>query len=164
MTERTTKDRLNHIEHFPVLVKEAIIHAEGDAEMVDILGTVRAAETGMQSERKRADAEIPPNTKGDMFVMEQGRKATRSYNTPGLLGLFHKAMMHDTLVTTISWLMANKVIKLTWSWTGLQKIIRVNGIGLRIAQHEVTDGDLEWDLGEVWGDAYPRYIRLKENE
>lgn len=162
MPERTIEDRLDHIEHFPVLVKEAIVHARGEADLVDILGTVRAAERGMQNERRRADAEIPPGTNGNRFVMEQGRAAKRSYNTPSLLGLFLKELMHDSLVTTLSYLLAKGIITIKWNWTPLQKETRDRGIGLRVARHEITDGDLDWDIGEVWGDGYPSYRRLKE--
>lgn len=153
-----TKRDYNWVAGVPAKVKELSLKADGDEELVDLIGYVRSAEIGLKSVRDGAAIELPANSKGKQWVMKQGRICTRSYNTSHLLLLFHNAMRsRGSLTRTLRTLLDLGVIKITWQYTKLMEVADQYNITLRVAKHEIQDGDPDADIGELWGRGYPSY-------
>lgn len=150
---------LREVQNFPSKVKSLLMSAEGD-EHIDAIGEIKTAESGITSVRRRAGREVDDGDHGKDWEVKVGRTAVRSYNTMSLLQKIADARDMGML-ETIGYLMNLKILKLTWQWTGLKEEIARNDITLVMAAHEIVDGDVA-DVGEVWKDDYPRYIRIEK--
>ena len=82
-------------------------------------------------------------------LLVEARKATRTYNDSALLHSFWV----DDLNSTLHSLMEHDVVRLSWQWSKLQAEANRRDVSLRIAKHEVADGDDE-HVGELWATAY----------
>jgi hypothetical protein len=151
------------IEQFPRQVKWALAHAP-ENRMVDVLGTINSVATAINIAKRSAASEMHAGDTGETWEVEQGRRGMRSYNTSGMLSTIGNHMQHSQVWTTIKMLMDTGVLKLEWSWTNLEKLIKVMNLDLRVARHEIEEGDPDYDMGEYWDDAPVKYVpRKKEN-
>lgn len=148
--------RILGLAQYPQQVKQAIMLAQGDGEMVDVLGTVNSVERHVGDQRRRAAAELEPGIEGDFWEFGQGRIAKRSYNTTSLLNKFIRAR-DESLLGVIIWLIDNDILRVSWQWKKLQAAVNRYDISLSIAKHEIQDGDVKHDIGEVWGWGSPKY-------
>lgn len=146
----------------PSTAEEFIVSdAKNDGDIVDILGSIRAAEVGLADVRKRHASEIEAGTKGAAYELEQSQRAVRSYNTQSLLIKFTAAMDLPPL-QVLNQLVLQGVIDLTWKWTALKKAASTYGLTLTTAHHEIEDGDPDADIGEYWKHGYPRYTAIED--
>ena len=152
------------IEEFPKQVKWAIEHAPED-RMVDMLGTINSVATAINVAKRRAASEIQDGDHGKTWVAEQGRKGMRSYNTSSLLRIIADTFeQSENMLATLMYLLGAEVITIKWSWTNLSNLIRKENLDLRVARHEITDGDPEYDIGEFWTDGPVRYVPREEGK
>jgi hypothetical protein len=145
------------IEQFPRQVKWALEHAPED-RIVDVLGTINHVATAINVEKRRAASEMQTGDHGKTWKVEQSRRGMRSYNTSGIIGSIGEQFGHDSRWETIRMLLFDKVITIEWSWTNLEKLMKLHNLDLRVARHEIEDDDPDFDYGEFWIDAPIRYV------
>ena len=151
------------IEEFPAQVRWAIEHAPDD-RLVDVLATINSTATQINVEKRRAASEVQDGDHGETWKVEQGRKGVRSFNTSNLVTKIGIQLGHVTSWETIRMLLFDKVIKIEWSWSNLEKLIRVHNLDLAVARHEIEDGDPEFDIGEFYVDGYKKYLPREEGK
>lgn len=115
-----------------------------DEETADYLGRLDKVIRTLSAHRRLIMDEVPGPLPGRDYRIIERRESTRSYNTSALLRSFAKEDV------TIEELVASDALRLSWQWTNLRAVANAYDIGLRIAGHEVTDGDEADHVGEVW--------------
>lgn len=151
-------DSLAAIERYPAAVKKAIIEATGTKDLVDLMAVLKDNRATVWDFIKQGTSELESGDDGHTYVAKVSRSAARSYNTSRLLLKFAEAF-DKPMLETIQILVAHKVVSLSWSWTNLKQVIRLYDVPLVIAQHEITDGDPESDIGEVWSNGSVTFDR-----
>jgi hypothetical protein len=152
---------LEQIAEFPTVVNTAIQIAPDD-RMVDVLGEVNSVATRIGGLKRLAASEVHDGDHGEQWQVEQKRRGKRSYNTPGLLHNIGEQMDSASTLQLLMMLIGAGVIRIQWQWSPLEKLMKQWNLDLRRARHEITDDDPEYDYGEYWEDANPRYIPIKE--
>jgi len=152
----STTERLVALNTVPGLVKQAILEAEG-GELIDVLGTANSIQSQIGAIKRTAAAEVTDGEHGDRWRFEQGRKANRTYNTNGLLATLRDELEFEELQQVLIFLLNRDVIRLNWQWSKLTKLVKEHNLDLKVARHEITDGDPEYDMGEWWTAASPSY-------
>ena len=148
---------LDELDKYPAAVKEAIMSAKNDAEMVDILGTIMSVRRRVDAERRLAAVEVAPTAEehvrsGDRHTVKVSRSAKRSFNTPSLMKL-----MQDNGFSLLD-LLEYDVLRITWRWTELKNFADRRGLKLKIAKQEIPElGDSKHDVGEYWEDGNPSW-------
>ena len=150
--------KLDLLEKYPAAVKDAIMTAQDESELVDVLGTIVANSRRVTEERRMAQAEVLPTAAeglkvGDRHTVEVRRAAKRTYSTPAIM-----KVMQANGVSFLDMLHAG-VFTLSWRWTDLKRFAEMRGIKLVVEAHEVNamgepDGE---QVGEVWGDGNPAW-------
>jgi len=112
-----------------------------EQDSVDTVGLLRAAEVRLAELRRRLVAEMDGTETGELYRAVETRSAKRSYNTNGLLAQFDGDLQD---------LIAFDAVRLQWQWTGLQKAANEWDVTLAVAKHEISDGDPDALVGEVW--------------
>ena len=151
------------IEEFPAQVRWAIEHAPDD-RLIDVLATINSTATQINVEKRRAASEVQDGDHGDTWKVEQGRKGMRSFNTAGLLATIGKRMRHTSTWTTLKMLMDTGVVKIEWSWSKLETFMKATNVELRMARHEIEEGDPDYDYGEFYVDGYKKYVPREESK
>ena len=154
---------LDELEEYPKRVKLALSLAENDEETTDLLGVLDSNKRIVEGHRKLALSEIPNEVTGRRYEMApKGGKHERSYNFSTLLS----KLMDGTgmkLLELLIYLRERDVIRITWQWTNLTKVIREYNIELITTTGGlVTDGDSA-DVGQRWKDGYPGFTRIEED-
>jgi hypothetical protein len=152
---------LSQIQSFPKVVKETILQTPED-ELVDVLATINSVQSQIGRLKLEAASEIEPDTSGNEWVYTQPMKGVRSYNDNGMLVALMKALNMD-LVPLIAFLIDGDVLRLSWQYSNLLKVVRRENIVLRTAQWEIKNGDPDYDMGEYWIHGSAGYVR-KEND
>jgi hypothetical protein len=152
---------LERIVEFPALVNQAIQAAPED-RMVDVLGEVNSVATRIGALKRMAASEVHDGDHGEQWAVEQKRRGKRSYNTGGLLHNIGEQMGHTSTLRLLMELIQLGVIRITWQWTALQALVKQENLDLRRARHEIADDDPEFDYGEFWEDANPRYVPIEK--
>ena len=147
---------LRILQAMPTEAKNLIMSAEGN-EIVDALAEIREVERKLADQRRLAASEVEGHTTGVNWKVEIPRKADRTFNFATILPKFADAM-DASLIAALRALVDSGALKLSWSITALKKLAYNNGVTLIEAPREITDGDPE-DVGVVWKDGYPRYLR-----
>lgn len=124
-----------------------------DERVADIIGETRAIEVLLTEWRRGLVVEATAEgetVEGEGYRVTVGHKATRSYNTAGLLA----AVNPDTHQALRS-LRAAGAVELKWRWTQLRRFFASERLELRVVPREVgDDGDLDGPhVGEVWSDT-----------
>jgi hypothetical protein len=150
------RERLDKIETIPALIKDAVMEAKTDPELVDVLGTIKAVERTYKPTVKAAIDETAPAAgmamRGELHHVETKRSASRSYNTPRLMTKLQAEGF------TLMDLIDLGVLSLKWNWQPLAAFAKKRGIKLVIVQKEVPElGKADGDVGEIWKDGYPRW-------
>ena len=150
--------KLDLLEKYPAAVKDAIMTAENETELVDVLGTIVANSRRVTEERRMAQAEVLPTAAeglkvGQRHTVEVRRSAKRTYSTPAIMRL-----MQENGVSFLDMLDAG-VFTVSWRWTQLKQYAEARGIKLVVEAHEVAAmGDPKGEqVGEVWGDGNPAW-------
>ena len=156
---RQLRTKVDLLSKYPAAVKDAIMTAESDEELLDVLGTVVANTRRVSEERRLAQAEVLPTaaegTKGgEDWAVEVKRAAKRTMNTPAIM-----KTMQDNGISFLDLMQAN-VMSVSWRWTDLKRYADQRGIKLIIEAHEVPsmgqpDGS---HIGEVWGEGSPKWM------
>ena len=153
-----TKRDFDWLEQVPAKAKALTLKADGDEQLIDVLGTINSVEQGLGSLRRGTDVEVPAGLAGKRWKMEQGQRATRSYNSTSLVTKFAKAVKRSPF-ETVGLLIALNVVKLEWHWTNLQKAAANYNVPLMVGYEEVVDGG-DIDVGETWKTGRPKYVRV----
>ena len=153
--------RLAELEATPARVKEALLLAEGDEELVDVIGCVRSSISRMTDMRRQAENEILPDQDlrvlaGSEYMVEVTRKADRSYNTPALMKTFQANGI------TLGDLLDANVLTLSWRWTELVRYMDRNELDMRKVASEIPNmGDPDGPhVGQIWKDGYPKWTLI----
>jgi hypothetical protein len=149
------------ITEFPTLVNTAIQTAPDD-RMIDVLGEVNSVATRIGALKRLAASEVHDGDHGEQWQVEQKRRGKRSYNTSGLLHNIGNQLGWGHTLQLLMQLIQAGVITLKWNWSPLKELIQNENLDLRRATHEIEDDDPDYDYGEYWEDANPRYIPIKE--
>lgn len=159
MTEYNT--RLDELERYPVRVRDALIAAEGDEEVTDLLGVLDSNTRIIASTRKLALSEIPDEVAGTRYTMApKGGKYERSYNFSTLLSKLMDATGMKLLELLI-YLREEDALRFSWQWTNLTKILRRYNVDVHTRNRAIEDGDLA-DIGQKWKDGSPGFTRIEE--
>jgi len=157
---RSIDEQISALSGYPAMVKRAIIEAED--RLIDVIAQVHSNQSRVRELKRGATAEINDGDQGRSWYVEVGQSATRSYNTQSLLA---KLTPPDgSIASTLQFLLTSGVIDIKWNWTPLKKLARRERLQLAIAQHEIADGDPEYDIGEYWKQGYPTYKPIEETE
>ena len=156
-------DRLEEIAAFPQFVKATFLAADSDEQLVDALGMVNSTQTAIGGIKLGAASEIETETEGAMWRYEQGRKGMRSFNNAGMFATLMRELDFESLTNLLLFLMERDIIRLTWQWSKLEKLLRIRNIQLRIADHQISDGDPDFEMGEYWETGSTSYKRLEED-
>ncbi len=153
--------RLDALEGYPIAVKHAIISAHEDGQLTDLLGILDANNRQVASHRKDVLSEIPDYVTGKRYEMApKGGRHERSYNFSTLLS----KLMDGTgmkLLDLLIYLRERDVIRISWQWTNLVKVMREYNVDLVTTTAIVTDGDSA-DVGQRWKDGSPSFTRIEE--
>jgi hypothetical protein len=149
------------IVEFPTVVNTAIQIAPDD-RMIDVLGEVNSVATRIGALKRTAASEVHDGDHGETWQVEQKRRGKRSYNTSGLLHNIGDQLGWGDTLHLLMRLIDLGVISMKWNWSPLKELIQNENLDLRRATHEIEDDDPDYDYGEYWEDANPRYIPIKE--
>lgn len=119
----------------------------GDDQIADVIADLQAAERTLAEMRRMLLSELSGPTAGTTHRIVESRSAKRSYNTSGLLALFGGYSELPRLV-------ARDVVRIDWQWSKLRRELEQADLPLTVAQHEITDGDPDALVGEVWQSQY----------
>lgn len=150
------KEHITAIEGMPDIVSGAVSEAQSEKEMIDVIGSIKAAERRWKPTLSAATAEFSPIAgvivRGELHQAETKRAAERSYNTPNLMTKLQGEGF------TLMDLIEHRVIDLKWRWTELKNFCKSRGIELTITDNEISPlGKEKADVGEYWKDGYPRW-------
>lgn len=155
---RELRTKVDLLAKYPAAVKDAIMTAESDEELLDVLGTVVATSRRVTEERRLAQAEVLPTAaegrkSGEDWSVEVLRQARRTYNTPAIM-----KTMQDNGISFLDLMDAN-VMTVSWRWTDLKRYADQRGIKLLIQPSEVpTMGQPDGKhIGEIWGEGSPKW-------
>jgi hypothetical protein len=151
------KRALTNLSKTPDKVQAAYLLTEGDEDTVDLLGTVKKIEQQLAVFRRNLEAETPTQTTGTKTHIKIPRSCKRSYNNSGLMAAMSTWLNLDG-VALIGELVARKIINpIGWRWTETEQALTTAGIPIRKINREVEDGDMKYDIGEVWTDGSAEY-------
>lgn len=125
--------------------KQWSMDAESEPQFIDCAGTLRGIESALQQTRLGISVEFdtePTGTttvKGTTFKATVPRTGQWSYNDQAILA---SAAADGFMVRDL--IMAG-AMRISWTWTKLQKFFMANDIELRQVGHELTDDDLDID-------------------
>ena len=120
-----------------------------EAELVDAVGAIDYLIKQLRTIRNGLLAETPPKAKGLNYRAVESRKATRTYNTQGLLAKMMERLDTDA-AGAVRYLMEHDAVRLTWRWTELKDVSHRVGLTMVVAPREIEDGDPEALVGETW--------------
>lgn len=141
----------------PDKVQAAYSLTEGDGDVVDLLGTVKKIEQKLGKFRRSLEKETVSDTTGTRSAIHIPRSCKRTYNTQSLM-LKMTEWFGITGTALIGELVARKIINpIGWRWTEVEAALTVAGIPIAKIDREVEDGDMEYDIGEVWTDGSAEY-------
>jgi len=156
---RELRTKVDMLGKYPAAVKDAIMTAEDEGELLDVLGTVVANTRRVSEERRLAQTEVLPTAaeghkSGEDWMVEVKRQATRTMNTPALM-----KTMQEHGISFLDLMEAN-VMSVSWRWTDLKRYADQRGIKLLVEAHEVpTMGQPDGShIGEIWKDGSPRWM------
>ena len=157
------------LEAVPQLAKYAERVAKED-ELVDLAGLIGrmggSSWSVLAQHKREMEAEIASGQSGKRWKATQSNVANRSYNPSAIFASFSKALNMDPM-SVVMLLIDSDVIRLDWQWSKLKNLARVRDVTLTIAQHEVTDGEVDDEgrsvhVGEVWRKTSMKYEPVHE--
>lgn len=155
-------DHLAEIAAFPRFVKAALLAASNDEELVDVLGAINSTQTAIGGIKLGAASEVEPDTSGTTWRYERSQKGMRSFNDDSMFAVLMRELDFKSLTNLLKFLMERDIIRLTWQWGKLEKLLRYRNISLRVADHEISKGDPDYDMGTYWKPGSSAYKRLEE--
>lgn len=131
-------------------------------QIADLLGQTRSVEVLLAEWRRTLTAEQDEPAVGTHYRTEVVRKAVRSYSTAPILAAVAERDPKGGIFGALMRLRSEGAVKLSWSWTKLQRFLAANDIELTIANHEIDDdGDTDGPMvGQVWTET----TRIVTNE
>lgn len=142
----------------PDKVQSAYALTEGDGDVVDLLGAVKKIEQKLGRFRRSLEKETPSDTTGVQSAIHIPRSCKRTYNTSSLMKKMSDWLDLDG-TALIGELVARRIINsIGWRWTETEGALTVAGVPIAKTNREVEDGDMEFDIGEVWTDGSAEYI------
>jgi hypothetical protein len=123
---------------------ESISSMPSDEETADYLGRLDFVIKKLSAHRSAVLLETPGPLAGREYRVIESRSAARSYNDAALFRSFQAAGW------TLEDLLAARAVSYQWHWTELHRSAIAADFGLRLAGHELVDGDEADHVGEVW--------------
>ena len=156
---KVIKGHIEALDNIPTLISDAIMAANTDEELIDIIGTIKSVERRYKATVRGAVTEIVPTKdeklrEGEKHRVEVGAEAKRSFNTPSLMTLFQDAGF--TLIDLIE----HDVVRMQWQWSKLMQFATARGLKVDVVEREVTTlkpDDKGAMVGEIWGSTYPKW-------
>ena len=150
--------KLDLLDKYPAAVKDAIMEAKNDEELIDVLGTTMSVRRRVDVQRRLAQSEVAPTAAehvkaGERHTVEVSRSAKRSFNTPALMTL-----LQDKGMSLLD-LLDHDILRITWRWTDLKNFAERRDIKLTIVDREIPElGDSDGaQVGEYWEDGNPSW-------
>jgi hypothetical protein len=151
------KRALTTLSKTPDKVKAAYGLTEGDEDVVDLLGTVKKIEKQLGAFRRSLEKETPSETTGTKTNIHIPRSCKRTYNTQSLMSAMGNWLQLGG-TPLLGELIARRIINpIGWRWSELDVAMTTAGIPFRKIDREVEDGEMEYDIGEVWTDGSAQY-------
>lgn len=136
-------------------VKETLMNADGEGEVIDVLGEIREVEKGLAFLRQGAGVEFDTGQQGKRWKVVVPVKNERSYNTPRLIRKFAEKIGGSSWDAFVM-LWKGDVIRLEWQYKKLLAAAHRHDVTVATAQHEIIEGD-DADIGVFPATGYPRY-------
>lgn len=156
------EQRLDTLTKYPKAVKATVTAARDGDDLIDLAAVLAANRSAAWDIQRALQSELVDGEQSPNYVVSVGNTATRTYNTPRLLSKMMTAL-DMSLGDLLRYLMIEKVITISWSWTNLQRMVRAWNIDLTIVQREIQPDDPDADIGEHWRKSTPAY-RSKEHD
>ena len=151
------KRALTTLSKTPDKARAALTLTEGDEDVVDLLGTVKKIEQQLGAFRRGLEKETPSDTTGTRSSVHIPRSCKRTFNTQSLMAAMGNWLQLSG-TPLLGELIARKIINpIGWRWTELDGAMTAAGIPFRKIDREVEDGDMKFDIGEVWTDGSAKY-------
>ena len=130
-------------------------------DLLDVIGDTQAVIRTLQEMVGLLKSELPDKVASPRYREAGGRSATRSYNTDRILAKVAGGMDAQAPADTpgvsvpavLGFLKFSDALRLTFRWTELKGVFEALDIPMTITSHEIVDGDLDADVGEVWTKA-----------
>ena len=148
-------DFLNDLEAAASSLRTAAIPED---ETADVIGRIRAVEKSLAETRRGLMAEIDGDLEGTEYIIRDGHKAERSFNSQAILKDVTDALDTTSVAYALRWLQDAGAVRLTWTWLRLQKAMGEAGAGLRIQQRPIDEETVD---GPHVGVAWKRDIRIE---
>ena len=143
-----------------VPVADAAITLNGqpvpDPDLLDVIGDTEVVIRLLRDFVGMLKSELPDKAATPRYREAGGRSAARSYNTEKILARLMGASDMDpgaNLFDAIRLALDRDALRLTWRWTELKGLYETLDLPMTIVRHEIEDGDLDADVGEVWTTA-----------
>jgi hypothetical protein len=146
---------LDQLTGYPAVVKRAIMAADGDERLVDVLGIVTDGERLVREQKRMALSELEDHVDGKRYLMKRPGSWSRTYNFSSLLSKLMDATSLP-LLDLLLLLRNQDVIRITFQWSKLQRFAAQHNVALVIDSGEVTEGDAS-DVGQVWKVGSPKF-------
>ncbi len=123
-----------------------------DPDLLDVIGDTEVVIRMLRDFVGMLKSELPDKAATPRYREAGGRSAARSYNTDRILAKVAEDIGGST-VEVLRYLRDQDAVRLTWRWTELKGVFQALDIPMTITSHEIVDGDLDADVGEVWTTA-----------
>jgi hypothetical protein len=148
-------DLLQRLEDATVALKRQPVPEDATA---DVVGRIRAVERSLAETRRGLMAEIDGDLEGTEYIVRDGRKATRTFNSQAILKDVTDALDTTSVAYALRWLTDAGAVKLSWTWTRLEKAMADTGASLRIQQRPIDEETVD---GPHVGVSWKRDIRIE---
>jgi len=136
-------------------VKATLLNADGEGEVIDVLGEIREIEKGLAFLRQGSQVEFETGQRGKSWQVVIPVKNERSYNTPRIIKKFAEAI-GGTPWQAFVMLLRGDVVRLEWQFKKLLAAAQTYDLTIATAQHEIVEGD-DADIGVFPATSYPKY-------
>ena len=103
-------------------VKETLMNADGEGEVIDVLGEIREVEKGLAFLRQGSSVEFDTGQRGRRWKIVVPVRNERSYNTPRIIKAFAHAI-GGTPWQAFVMLMRGDVVRLEWQFKKLVEMM-----------------------------------------
>lgn len=121
--------------------------------MADAIGQINELRALAQDIVTGLKAEAPEGQVGQMYQLKRDGAYQRSYNIQGLMAKRLVSSPENEAIgigdIILEWF-DEGVLSKALRWTQLNQWANKHNVTLTVAKHEITDGDVDAEVGEVW--------------
>jgi len=118
--------------------------------MADAIGQINELRALAQEIVTNLKAEAPEGQVGELYQLKRDGAYQRSYNIQGLVAKRLDADADMTVAEVLNEWFHEGVLSKALRWTQLNQWANKHNVTLTVAKHEIADGDVEAEVGEVW--------------